>query len=75
MKKRITNIKTFGKIISKRSNKLDFSDFHDCKECARYFKSINQMYRSHIVSPENQVKMDNGEIWCKECASKLTNQK
>ena len=71
MKKRMTNIKTFGRIISKRSEKLDFSDFHDCVECSRKFKAANMMYKSYLVHPNNQVKMDNGEIWCSECASKI----
>lgn len=54
--------------------RYDYSDYHNCAECDRYFKSIGQPYKHHLVKLQDQVKLDNGEIWCQECVSKLTNQ-
>ena len=64
MKKRMTNIKTFGKIISKRSEKLDFGNVYTCKNVRKC--------KQGTVLEKNIVKLDDGTTLCPDCASKIT---
>ncbi len=61
--KRITDAKLFGKIISKRSNKIDFGNVFCCKN-VRDCRSFN-------VFEQNIVRFDDGSTYCLECASKI----
>ena len=61
--KRITDAKLFGKIISKRRNKIDFSNIYCCKNARKC--------RSFTMLEQNIVRFDEGSTYCLECASKI----
>ncbi len=67
--------KLHGKIIPYKTSKHDFKDYRNCPECHRKNVLAGFPYRRQLIKPSEQVKLDNGKIWCRECASKLTNQK
>ncbi len=60
---RITNIRTFGKIISKRSEKVDFGTVYCCKNVRKC--------RQYTILEKNVVRLDDGTTLCPECASKI----
>ncbi len=61
--KRITDAKTFGKIISKESDKIDFGNVYCCKNVRKC--------RQRTVLEKDIVFFDDGSRMCPECASKI----
>ncbi len=51
----------------------DYRSYVNCVECDRKFKKDGMLFRHHLIKPQDQVKFDNGEVWCLECASKVIN--
>ena len=55
--------------------RYDYKGYVNCPECHRKNVLAGFPYRHHLVKPSDQMRLDNGKIWCAECASKLLNQK